>query len=447
MPRGTCILLSQLVVPVVAIGLYTWSKTLQNDLPTEASVSRRDTVKSGRIEVLNKLGLHARAAAQVVRIASGFESEISLHNVNQTANAKGIMGLMMLSATQGTSLLLEVEGADENSAYEAIQQIFETRFGEEEVVFTLQGSGVGKGIAIGTAYVMERSATYVPSKPVERAKLGAEIALLDLALKRASDSLIKAMEVVPKDAPKEITAFLDAHMLMVEDPTLREATVEIMQKHSYSAETALMIHRNQLVEVFDAMEDEYLRSKKNDVDQVIQQIHHQLLALDGEREVQRTVELEGRILVAHDLTPADTVLFMKMKMRAFVTNLGSPISHVAILARSLQIPAVVGLHVAIKHIEHGTTIAVDSTDGTVIVDPDENTLAELKARQQEYEDHHQELLALRDLEPPYAGWTRHFTAGQCRIANRNRTSTGFRRDWSWFVQNRISLHESKSSTN
>ena len=266
-------------------------------------------------------------------------------------------------------------------------------------MFTLQGSGVGKGIAIGTAYVMERSATYVPSKPVERAKLGAEIALLDLALKRASDSLIKAMEVVPEDAPKEITAFLDAHMLMVEDPTLREATVEIMQKHSYSAETALMIHRNQLVEVFDAMEDEYLRSKKNDVDQVIQQIHHQLLDLDGEREVQRTVELEGRILVAHDLTPADTVLFMKMKMSAFVTNLGSPISHVAILARSLQIPAVVGLHVAIKHIEHGTTIAVDSTDGTVIVDPDENTLAELKARQQEYEDHHQKLLALRDLEP------------------------------------------------
>ena len=89
-------------------------------------------MKSGRIEVLNKLGLHARTAAQVVRIASGFESEISLHNENQIANAKGIMGLMMLSATQGTSLLLEAEGADENSAFEAIQQIFETRFGEEE---------------------------------------------------------------------------------------------------------------------------------------------------------------------------------------------------------------------------------------------------------------------------------------------------------------------------
>ena len=89
-------------------------------------------MKSGRIEVLNRLGLHARAAAQVVRIASGFESEISLHNKNQIANAKGIMGLMMLSATQGTLLLLEAEGADEISAFEAIQQIFETRFGEEE---------------------------------------------------------------------------------------------------------------------------------------------------------------------------------------------------------------------------------------------------------------------------------------------------------------------------
>ena len=89
-------------------------------------------MKSARIEVLNKLGLHARAAAQVVRIASGFESEISLHNDNQSANVKGIMGLMMLSATQGTSLLLKAEGADENSAFEAIQKLFETRFGEEE---------------------------------------------------------------------------------------------------------------------------------------------------------------------------------------------------------------------------------------------------------------------------------------------------------------------------
>ena len=89
-------------------------------------------MKSGIVYVRNKLGLHARAAAQLVRIASGFESEIKLVKDEETANAKGIMGLMMLAATHGTQLELQAEGPDEDNAFEAIQQLFDSRFGEEE---------------------------------------------------------------------------------------------------------------------------------------------------------------------------------------------------------------------------------------------------------------------------------------------------------------------------
>ncbi len=89
-------------------------------------------MKSGNIQVSNKLGLHARSAAQLVRVASGFESEIKLINGAKSANAKGIMGLMMLAATQGTELELRIDGPDETIAYETIRQLFESRFGEDE---------------------------------------------------------------------------------------------------------------------------------------------------------------------------------------------------------------------------------------------------------------------------------------------------------------------------
>ena len=264
-------------------------------------------------------------------------------------------------------------------------------------MISLQGSGVGYGIAIGTAYVMEKVVVDGSFKVIERDRLAAEVKLLDLALKGAAENLRKTRADVPENAPHEIIAFLDAHILMVEDATLREETVKIIYRDSVSAETALMIHRNDLIKVFEAMEDDYLRSKKDDVDQVISQIQRQLIVSQGDSEKRIEQNLSECILVAHELTPADTVLFMKMKMRAFVTDLGSPISHVAILARSLKIPAVVGLHGEVSHIPHGAKIAIDSHTGQVIVDPDAQALAELMLRQQEYEKEHQRLMAFRYL--------------------------------------------------
>ena len=266
-------------------------------------------------------------------------------------------------------------------------------------MITLYGAGVGTGIAIGKSYVIDRSQVIVHARNIEPENIASEIAVLEFALRNAAGSLKKARDEVPKSAPKEIASFLDAHLMMIEDPMLREVTVEIIRSQLVDAETALMIHRNQIVEIFEQMEDEYLRSKKNDVDQVIQQI--QLFMPSAKLRSFETFDenLDGKILVAHDLTPADAVVFMNKKMSAFATNLGSPISHVAILARSLQIPAIVGLHGAIKRIPHDVDIAIDSTRNIVIVEPDETVRKQLENRRLEYDRHQVQLLRLRYLEP------------------------------------------------
>ena len=266
-------------------------------------------------------------------------------------------------------------------------------------MITLYGAGVGTGIAIGKSYVIDRSQVIVHARNIEPENIASEIAVLEFALRNASGSLKKARDEVPKSAPKEIASFLDAHLMMIEDPMLREVTVEIIRSQLVDAETALMIHRNQIVEIFEQMEDEYLRSKKNDVDQVIRQI--QLFMPSAKLRSFETFDenLDGKILVAHDLTPADAVVFMNKKMSAFATNLGSPISHVAILARSLQIPAIVGLHGAIKRIPHDVDIAIDSTKNIVIVEPDETVRKQLENRRLEHDRHQLQLLRLRYLEP------------------------------------------------
>ena len=264
-------------------------------------------------------------------------------------------------------------------------------------MITLEGSSAGSGIAIGTAYVLERTAIDSPFNFVDQGKQSSEVQFLKQVLKDTADNLRTARDEVPDDSTQEISAFLDAHVLMVEDPKLLEETIRIIYEKSVSAETALMIHRNELFEVFNSMEDEYLRSKKYDVDQVIQQIRNQMLFSQGNGQYRSEHDLSECILVAHDLTPADTVRYKNLNLKGFITDLGSSISHVAILARSFRIPSVVGLHEEVQHIPHGATIALDGSTGEVFVDPDEQTISELERRDDEYQNQYQRLLAIRNL--------------------------------------------------
>jgi len=247
-------------------------------------------------------------------------------------------------------------------------------------VLSLHGSGVGKGIAIGKAFILERELPGVPQYMVARELIDEEVRRFQEAIGSARKQLRSIRKHLPSDAPAEASAFLDAHLLMLDDKMLTEAPVASIRENQHNAEWALKLQADALIAVFDGMRDPYLRNKKLDVNQVVDRVQRNLLKLDDPATVPASGSLSGQIVVANDLTPADTVLLKHHRIAAFVTNLGGPISHTAILARGLKIPAIVGLHGATRYLRNGEEIVVDGKRGVLIISPDEAMLREYRSR-------------------------------------------------------------------
>lgn len=263
-------------------------------------------------------------------------------------------------------------------------------------MLTLFGVGVGSGIAIGRAVVSGPGGGEVAEFTVDAGAVEGEVRRFNAAVARARDSLAWLQKEIPRDAPPEVAGFLEAHFLMLNDPVLCDGPPQIIRRRRANAEHALRIHASRLADTFDAMQDDYLRGKKNDIRQVVERVRGELQkggAGGGLRHTDR-----GSIVVADDLSPADTVLLKSKPVAAFATNLGGPISHTAILARGLGIPAVVGLRGAARYIQNGDLLVVDGKRGLLIVAPDEKTVEEYRARRARIAERRKSLAALRGAE-------------------------------------------------
>jgi len=168
---------------------------------------------------------------------------------------------------------------------------------------------------------------------------------------------------------------------MLDDAALVDVPIQIMRSKSCNAEWALKLQRDALVDVFEQMDDAYLRTRKDDIDHVINRIQRILLETGGEDASGSGTGLENTIVIADDLTPAETVLLAHQGIAAFATEFGGPLSHTAILSRSMQTPAVVGAHGALAYIQDGETVILDGQKGVIIAAPDERTLAWYRDRQ------------------------------------------------------------------
>ena len=236
------------------------------------------------------------------------------------------------------------------------------------MTFTIQGIGASKGIAIGRVHAVDRGRAEATERRLAPSEIEAEVERFGRAVDAARLELRAVKARIPDGTPKEIAAFIDTHLLMLEDEAISRAPTTYIREMRCNAEWALKLERDALVSVFDAMDDPYLRTRKDDVEHVVNRVQ---IHLQGERRSAPPSgeTAAGRIIHADDLTPADTVLMQHQGVAGFMTEFGGPNSHTAILARSLNIPAVVGLHRAAALLRDGDEVVLDGRQGVVVVSP------------------------------------------------------------------------------
>ncbi len=277
----------------------------------------------------------------------------------------------------------------------------------------LRGTGVAPGIVQGQAAVAERvlyspHKAYIPPHRVED-----ELKRLRDALAETREDLAALKRDVGAKIGEEHSFIFDAHLLILEDRSLLAALEKLIREENVNSETALAEMNEHYRKIFEAIEDEYFRQRQSDVSDVLGKVYRNL---DGKKDA----GLEGvqdRILVAHDLLPSEAALRLSRgKVLAVVLDMGGPTSHAAILARSLDIPTVVGLHDITQKVQNGDTLIVDGTDGEVLVNPPPTVRKEFLSKKEKYDAYRRELRKVARLRSVTLDGSRFFPMANIELA-------------------------------
>ena len=247
--------------------------------------------------------------------------------------------------------------------------------------FTLHGIPVSRGIAIGRAYLIAPAALDVDHYLIEPTQIEGEVERFRTAQALVHRELDELRADLAADAPSEMGAFIDVHTMILNDAMLVQETIDLIRTRRYNVEWALTEQLERLTRHFDEVEDEYLRERKADIEQVVERVLKALAGATGGLVNGIHGRCDEMIVVAHDIAPADMMQFKGQTFQGFVTDLGGRTSHTAIVARSLGIPATVGVQHASALIRQDDLIIVDGDHGIVIVDPAPIVLEEYSYRQ------------------------------------------------------------------
>jgi len=272
------------------------------------------------------------------------------------------------------------------------------------VTFSVHGLAVARGIAIGRAVLMASSRVDVAHYFIEASQIEDEIARVRAGRNAVVEEIHRLQQTIavmgPKEAPHELSALLDVHLMLLEDEDLIGGVKHWISDRLYNAEWALTTQLEAISRQFDEMEDDYLRGRKADLEQVAERILRYMKGVAspvappsaGRRKTQQDLLLDDSmdvplVMIAHDLSPADMLQFKQSVFAGFVTDVGGRNSHTAIVARSMDIPAVVGARSASQLVRQDDWIIIDGDAGVMIVDPSPIILAEygFKQRQGELE--------------------------------------------------------------
>ena len=247
----------------------------------------------------------------------------------------------------------------------------------------IPGTGISHGIAIGPIHRLIDGEIEVYEAAIPEEQIENEVARFRRAVRVARQQLKVIRDSIPEITRADITDFIDTHLLMLEDSMLTATPVELIRERQCNAEWALKSQRDALAAVFDEMDDAYLRTRMDDVDHVVSRIQR-ILANEGtDAQAQDSETLRGAIVVAQDLTPAETALLHHQGIAGFVTESGGPLSHTAILARSLGLPALVGTHFTPYQVRDGELAVLDAIKGRLLTEIDADTLKKYRRRQRD----------------------------------------------------------------
>ncbi len=345
------------------------------------------------LPVNNLLGLHARPAAKFVQIAARFAADVRIQDLTNgrgPANAKSINALTTLGVLHGHQIKIIARGEDAQAALDAIQKLARENFGDRELfaasgqLTTAQaretadvenefvGFSASPGYAIGAARLYQTSLPPIPQNSIDDPQR--EWTRLTHAIRQAQTQLQQARQALNGRGNSAEAEIFDAQVLMLQDEALQDPARRAIFENKMNAALAFENAALEIASRYEALEDEYLRARAADVRAVARQVLLNLLGASTPLSFQ-----EG-ILVAPDLTPAETAHLDPKIVRAICTAFGGPTGHSAILAKSLGIPAVVGLGERILHVREGETLLVDGERGRVWAKPDASLLQEYSAR-------------------------------------------------------------------
>lgn len=360
------------------------------------SQDKEQGIKEIRLTIRNQLGLHARPAAKFVATVARFQSKVRVRNVTRDTDyvrADSINQVATLGVRQGHEIAINAQGDDVDDALAALQALVEAKFGEDDTALkslpikspaptvtsslphSLQGIPASPGVAIAPIFHYRLAHIQVEQLCVEDVE--AEWQRLQTAIQTAKQEILALQMQSTTQISDSEAAIFDAHLLFLADPALIEPVRQQIFEQHQNAEFAWQTTVDRLVASYRTLEDTYLQQRANDVIDVEQRV---LRSLSGNTPNALDIN-QPSILVATDLTPSDTAQLDRTKVLGICTTLGSATSHTAILARTLGIPAVVGVVPEVLNLTNGTLLAIDGENGKVWIQPGSDTLAALQAKQ------------------------------------------------------------------
>jgi phosphoenolpyruvate-protein phosphotransferase/dihydroxyacetone kinase phosphotransfer subunit len=354
----------------------------------------------------NLHGLHARPAARFVQTAASFKASVRVRNQTTgkgPVSAKSLNALATLGAVRDHQIVVSADGPDASQALQALQTLVEGNFGERaeaeapppkpvarpaaSAKGTLQAVPTSEGIALGPIY---KYRPQLPPVPQERTEDPArEWDRLERALQATGEAIRKRRAQLATSLGEAELAIFDAHLLILQDPELQTQVHRLIFEEHQNAAAAWNDQARETAARYQALDDPYLKQRAADVLDVGNQV---LFALADKADMQSIELPEPVILFANELTPTETSQLDMRRVLGLLTVQGGPTSHSAILARTLGIPAIAGVSLALEKLKDGTLLAMDGFDGTIWVEPPEPVQSKIKERREEWLEQRERLL-------------------------------------------------------